>query len=317
MSDDSDGPLFTAALPRTYMAVSGAAVLTTTGALVSDPGRRIAGTGLMLLDVMGFGEDADPPLAPGTRGFEAVRRVRLFHAVARRIVLSTEVGWEERKLGERKFGERKHGKPINQEDLLGTLAAFTVVTIEAMDQMGVQISPQERDDYFHLWLVIGHLLGIDYSQLYRGGVCPEDKYPLTYAEMQLLANVIFERNDEASPQGQELTRASLEETSRSLPWPLSGLPGALTRYLLGDESADMMAVPSAVYSPLVDLLDPFDRLLSRRLRTTMVGHLSTQLTRRLYTRWIREQGEERPPWQTHGLRSQLRPRRWSQTETPS
>ena len=83
------------------MAVSGAAVLTTTGALVSDPGRRIAGTGLMLLDVMGFGEDADPPLAPGTRGFEAVRRVRLFHAVPRRIVLSTEVGWEERKLGER------------------------------------------------------------------------------------------------------------------------------------------------------------------------------------------------------------------------
>jgi len=52
------------------------------------------------------------------------------------------------------------GRPLNQEDLAGTLLTFTTVVFDAFRRSGVETTSDEREEYFHLWRVIGSLLGI-------------------------------------------------------------------------------------------------------------------------------------------------------------
>ena len=184
--------LFTASLPKAYTATRGARVLFSTAELVSDVNRRIAETGRLLLDVMTPDDDG---LSPGTRGYRSALTVRGFHAAIRKLLADQEpwrTEWKE--------------TPINQEDLLGTLATFTVIVIEALETMGIVVSEAEREAYLHTWLVVGHLLGIDYSLL-RRGTFKKTLEPLTYFEMQLVSDSIFRRQATPSPSGQILTRA--------------------------------------------------------------------------------------------------------------
>ena len=112
----------------------------------------------MLLDAMAFADSAAEPLRPDSRAYQAARGVRLFHGAVRHTILAQpEFRWPQDELG----------VPVNQEDLLGTLAAFTVTVIESLDEMGVTCTVEDRDAYLHLWLAIGHLLGVDYDRLYR------------------------------------------------------------------------------------------------------------------------------------------------------
>jgi hypothetical protein len=281
--------LFSASLPMSYTAARGARVLTTTAALVSDARRRLAETGEMLLDAMASDDSSKPPLAPDTRAYNAARGVRLFHGAIRHMIRSDPVvNWHEQRLG----------VPINQEDLLGTLTVFTVAVIESLDQMGVTCEVQDRDDYFHLWLVIGELLGIDFKRFFREGAAPsDDEQPLSYADMQLIARVILGRNAASSPEGRELMTSLLKVSEGSMPPMLKGLPRALTRHLIGDQYAHMLGIPRAgVLRPVIAALQPFNALISRHVRTNALGGLTTSLTRRLYRFWIDEGHGDRPAW---------------------
>jgi hypothetical protein len=112
--------LFSASLPMSYTAARGARVLTTTAALVSDPRRRLAETGQMLLDAMASDDSSKPPLDPDTRAYQAARGIRLFHGAVRHLILTDPgVNWH----------TKTQGIPINQEDLVGTLSVFTVAVI--------------------------------------------------------------------------------------------------------------------------------------------------------------------------------------------
>ena len=53
------------------------------------------------------------------------------------------------------------GVPINQIDLARTLLDFTYVPITAMHRLGVGFTADERDDVYHLFRHVGHLLGLD------------------------------------------------------------------------------------------------------------------------------------------------------------
>jgi ER-bound oxygenase mpaB/B'/Rubber oxygenase, catalytic domain len=281
--------LFSASLPMSYTAARGARVLATTTALVSDARRRLAETGQMLLDAMALDDSSESPLSPNTQAYKAARGVRLFHGAIRHMVRTDPVvNWHEQRLG----------VPINQEDLLGTLTVFTVAVIEALDQMGVTVEVKDRDDYFHLWLVIGDLLGVDYKRFFRTGAEPrDDEEPLSYAEMQLIARVILGRHEASSPDGQALMAALLNVSERSLPPFLKGLPRALTRQLIGKQSADMLGVPrGGVTRLVVAVLQPFNALISPHVPRNALGSLSTALTRRMYRSWIDEGHGGRPPW---------------------
>lgn len=53
------------------------------------------------------------------------------------------------------------GSPINQEELGGTLLAFSSVTLDGLASLGFTPSPADKDAYLHIWRVVGHILGID------------------------------------------------------------------------------------------------------------------------------------------------------------
>ena len=279
--------LFAASLPMSYTAARGARVLTTTAALVSDTHRRLAETGQMLLDAMASDDSSKPPLDPDTHAYQTARGIRLFHGAVRHLILTDgAVNWDTKVLG----------KPINQEDLVGTLSVFTVAVIESLDEMGVTCTVADRDAFFHLWLVIGHLLGINYHGLYRQPP-PNADQPLTYAEMQLLARVILERNADSSPGGRKLMAALLDVSERSMPWFLKDLPRTFTRRLIGNKDADLLGVPRAGPTRLLTtVLRPVNAMISPYVRTNFLGGLTSAVTRRLYRWWIREGHGSRPPW---------------------
>ena len=209
--------LFCASLPMAYTAARGSRVLLETAALVSDVERRIVETGRLLFAVMSP-EPGVRPLRPGSNGYTTALTVRGFHAAMRRML-------EEREPWKSEWtvpmthddsagadlippGARPPEVPINQEDLLGTLTTFTVVVIESLTKMGVKYTDEERDAYLHTWLVVGHLLGVNYDLL-REHPFNKDLEPLTYFEMQLVKEAVFRRHAAPSASGQILTRALL------------------------------------------------------------------------------------------------------------
>jgi hypothetical protein len=282
--------LFAASLPYSYTAARGAQVLTTTKMLVSDAHKRIGETGQMLLDAMASEDASLPPLAEDTLAYKAARGVRLFHGAVRHMLLNDPAA---------EWNEDADGKPINQEDLLGTLAVFTVVIVESLDEMGVTCTVQDRDAYFHLWLVLGDLLGIDYDKLFsRPKHRAKWEPPLTYADMHLLSRVIFQRNAEESDAGQELMTALATVSENSMPRLLKGkgVPAALTRRMIGDEAADMLNVAQArIARAVIAALRPFNALISPYVRTNVFGAFSSDLSSRVYKWWIDQTGA-RPIW---------------------
>jgi hypothetical protein len=278
--------LYCASLPMSYTSGRGSQVLTHTMAMVSDTRRRLAQTGEMLLDVMGANDAADAlPFGPGTAAYRAPRGVRLFHAAVRSM-LRNDPNYDRCTIGE----------PINQEDLLGTLATFTVVVVDALQRFGVPVSDADRDAYVRLWLTTGYLLGIEptllLSRHHPGPV------PLTWEELVALSELIEKRHAGPSTAGRTLMEALLEEEADALPFGLKRLPSACTRHLIGDDHSDDLAVPPAGWTRV--LLRPLpivNRTLFARVYYDLSGWLFAKLARNLYRSWIARSSPGGPhPW---------------------
>ena len=222
--------LFCASLPAAFTGAKGAAILRATGCLEADLDRRINETGRFVFDV----------LMPG--GFEngrAIRSaqcVRLVHGVVRAKVLE----------GRARHGADDQQMPINQEDLLGTLACFSVVVLDALTKMGVSVTRAEAEDYFHLWRVVGAMLGIREAWL-----------PRDLVAARRLASFVRARRAQASPDGRELTRVLVTGIEQHLPARGLGLLApSLVRYFLGDDDAHALGVREGLRAPDVAELLP-------------------------------------------------------------
>ena len=223
--------LFCAALPTTYAAPHGAAVMVATSQLSQRPhvATRLAETGRMIFEAMG-----DTPagsLRPGNQGYVTVRGVRLLHAVVRQALVNGDgVPWPE-----------AHGTPINQEDLLGTLMTFTVTVLDALDRLGVPVNAEEERAYIHAWCVIGALLGIDEAHL-----------PVDPTEARALAQVIAGRQVRPNSAGRALTTELLCEMRLGMPTGCQRLPGALMHHLVPDIATRLrIPAPGPVWRRLV------------------------------------------------------------------
>jgi ER-bound oxygenase mpaB/B'/Rubber oxygenase, catalytic domain len=278
--------LFCGSLPMSYTAVDGTQVLLQTEELLRHTGRRIAQTGEMLLDVMGAND------APGTVPFtfdapsyRAPRGVRLFHAAVRHMLRN-----------ERDYDRQKLGEPINQEDLLGTLIAFTVVVIQALERFGVQMSEEQRDGYVRLWLTVGYLLGIDPALL--GSRRHDGPVPLDFDELVELEGTIARRHAGPSSAGRALMSTLLAQQSAGLPHPLKALPRACTRYLIGDTYSTYLGIAPARWTAL--MLKPLprvNRVVFGRVYYDLAGWLSAKVARNLYRTWIAHASVTEPnPW---------------------
>lgn len=222
--------LWMASIPAGYAGAKDAVVLERTAQLVSHPKRRFLETGQFVLDVMTKGG-----LDDAGAGAADIRHVRLMHAAVRHMLQHEDhdhglTGWNP-----------KYGVPLNQEALLATQFTFSVVGLRSLQRFGVSLSDLDKEAYTHLWSVIGHLMGVR-----------DDLLPLDFADSSTVWDRITAKEYGASEGGTLLTRHAIEVMRQLIPgrW-LDGLPASGIRFLLGDDTADLLEVPRANWTRLL------------------------------------------------------------------
>jgi ER-bound oxygenase mpaB/B'/Rubber oxygenase, catalytic domain len=235
--------LFCYGLPSCYAGAKGVQVLALTTRLFSNPTRRVIETAQMVIDVMAPGG-----LAANGRGIRTAQKVRLMHAAVRYQIATHHLwnpAWD---------------RPINQEDLAGTLLAFSWVCLDGLRQMGFQLSVDEAESYLHSWNVVGHLLGIREALL-----------PTHMAHAEALVRAIQRRQYAACAEGQMMTRALVAMMQHAIPGNIfDAFPAALIRLLLGEEYADLLAVERHRMAEV--LLGPWRHLFA--LKDDLMDHAS-------------------------------------------
>ncbi|CAN5561137.1 hypothetical protein BH10BAC6_BH10BAC6_16780 [soil metagenome] len=230
---DEVGPMYVIALlhkslPECYAAANGAHVLTSTGRLGSfSKGdqqsidilvRRVVETAHFILEVM----DAPNWKPDSKRAIRVIKKIRLFHAGVR-LMQEQKGTWD----------VATYGKPINNEDELGTLLAFSYVALLGLRTLGVYIPPEDEEAIITHWRVIGYFLGISDHIL-----------PTSMAHAADLWHDIDVRQFRASEDGKLLTSALtvfLEDVLFDK--RLRGMPNHLMNQLMDTRMLDMLGVP--------------------------------------------------------------------------
>ncbi len=210
--------LFCASLPAGYAAAVGAEVLAGTGELVGHTKERIFETAQMVSQVMDPGG-----FEPGGSAYVTIRRIRMMHGAVRHLLI--EDGWD----------TEARGVPVHQEHLLATLYTFCLVPLDVVSRFGVRLKDSERDDFLHLWSVVGHLIGIDDRVL-----------PVRYDEAVEAFQLIKVRNYAPSQSGNALTKALTEVIDGMIPFRLlNGLAASALRECNADDVLANIDVPPA------------------------------------------------------------------------
>jgi hypothetical protein len=211
-------------LPFCYLGRNGVPVLAMTNRLSSNPRRRIVETAQMVVDCMSAGGLT----TPGGRGRLTIQKVRLMHATIRRLAPASP-SWK-----------TEYGLPVNQEDLAGTLMAFSYIALDGLKQLGVDLTDQDRQAYLHCWNVVGHLLGVQ-----------EDLLPANLDQAKALTNAIAAHQFGPTNEGQDLTKALVDMVAHVLPGDLlNRMPQIMIRFLLGKERAGWLGISEGLPAEL-------------------------------------------------------------------
>lgn len=276
--------LFCASLPSSYAAAKGVKVLDMTARLDTDARRRVMETGQFLIDVLsrgGLDEDG--------KGRRTIQKVRLMHAAVRHLIKA-------RNNVDPGLWDPDWGEPINQEDLAGTLLAFSYIVVDPIRRLGVHLSANDIDAYLHLWNVVGYLLGVREELLVRDAADAAD-----------LIEAIRRRHFAPSPEGRRMTEALLELLDDMTPgYAFDGTTTPLIRHLIGDETADMIGVPPSDFVDDLGRLSRaadwfFSRVLGWSERESPAYHAMSRLAhpfgrQMLRTLFTLQRGGERAPF---------------------
>ena len=217
------------ALPFCYLGKNGVPVLALTTRLMSNPARRVLETAQMVVDVMqrgGLTSDQG-------RGRRTLQKVRLMHAAVRHLAPRSP-DWK-----------LEYGMPVNQEDLAGTLMAFSFISLEGLRKMGIVVTPSDQEAYLHCWRIVGAMLGLQQSMV-----------PTDMEQAASLVASISRREFAPSDYGVEMTTALMNMLAGMIPGDLfRQTPRLMTRYFLGEEWAKWLGVQesawvNAVLAPL-------------------------------------------------------------------
>lgn len=220
-------------LPYCYAFADGAQVLVRSKRIMDDIGRRLSETALFLLDCY----------RPGTflgndQALLTIAKVRLTHAFSRFFVSQCANDWQ-----------AEWGIPINQEDLIGTNLAFSLMVMRGMEKLDRFPGTEVHEAVLHYWKIIGHFLGID-----------TDYWPETAKEAYELEKLIRKSNLKASAAGETLTRSLLAFFEKNLPnQNLTAFSETIVAYFLGMEASQAVGIsqkvklPKGLYRLLLDL----------------------------------------------------------------
>jgi hypothetical protein len=191
-------------------------VLTLTHRL-NQPHRRLSETAQFVLNMMGR-----EPFGAGGAFVPTIQKTRLIHAAVRYFITQSGT-WD----------IDTDGVPLCQQDMLGALLIFSVQVIDGMRRMGISVTEQEAEDYYHVWRVTGGMLGI-----------PVEAMPQTLDEARQLNAAIVEATYGPSPEGVALTRNLLDVYENLLPGKaFDGVIPAMVRQVIDPQIADWMGVP--------------------------------------------------------------------------
>ena len=210
------------ALPLAYAAGNGVQVVSRARKLKEDPIRRLCDTAQMVINVMQPGE-----LLHGGIGWLSIRKTRLIHGLIRfHTRKNAHASWPV-----------EYGLPINQEDLTGTLLAFSIAVLQGLRKIGARIDAEHGGAYLHAWLQIGRMLGLNPSTL------PENE-----EEAMTLALRIGARQIRATDEGKELSDHLLKAVGSVFRVP--GYAADLSRFFLedspfGNDVAEALKIPSS------------------------------------------------------------------------
>jgi hypothetical protein len=195
-------------LPFCYLGRNGVPVLALTSRLMSNPERRVLETAQMVVDVM----QAGGLTSDQGRGRRTIQKVRLMHAAVR-LLAPRSPEWN-----------TAYGLPVNQEDLAGTLMAFSWVALDGLKKLGLELSAGDQEAYLHCWRLVGAMLGLQDVML-----------PANMQAAAALVETISRREFAASQYGVEMTAALTKMLADIIPGNLfRQTPKLMIRYFLGE-----------------------------------------------------------------------------------
>lgn len=201
-------------LPYCYLGADGAKVLYLSERIRKDTYKRLLETGNFLKAVMKYDNWQNE------RIFAICLKVRLLHAIIRYFTLHS------------KQWDLTWGYPINQEDMLGTNLAFSLVVLRGMEKLGYAVDKSYEEAYLNTWNVIGFLLGVK-----------QEMMPESYLEAVKIDKFIAERQFKQSLEGQELTTSLMQVIRSFAPSEITAnLLQSQSRMLLGEKYAKMLGI---------------------------------------------------------------------------
>ncbi|MFT3764152.1 MAG: oxygenase MpaB family protein [Minicystis sp.] len=179
----------------------------------------------------------------GADGFHITVKVRLMHAEVRRMILRSG-----------RWDEARWGAPINQHDMSATTLLFSLVVLEGLRKLGLQIERDEAEAYVQLWRYVGRVIG-----------CDPELTPASELQSWQLAELIRETQGAPDDDARSLTAALFNSplTVARTPAQMRNaklqrqIGRALARGLLGDDMADALGVPR---TPLVHMVKVIRRV---------------------------------------------------------
>lgn len=208
-------------LPFCYLGKNGVPVLALTTRLMSNPARRVLETAQMVVDVMrSSGLTADQG-----RGRRTLQKVRLMHAAVRYLAPRSPE-WK-----------TEYGLPVNQEDLAGTLMAFSFISLDGLRKLGIAVEPADQEAYLHCWRIVGTMLGLQQNMI-----------PANVDQAAALVATITRREFAPTEYGVELTTALVNMLAEIIPGDLfRQAPRFMIHYFLGDEWAKWLGIQESAW----------------------------------------------------------------------
>lgn len=185
-------------LPMCYICANGAEVLDSTARLIDHPQkpeytRRLLETLQFFINIC-----SDPNfMDPLGSAQSSIKRVRLIHAAIRKYIKET-IDWP-----------KERGLPINQEDELMTIGAFSIQVIFGLERIGIHWGKKEKESWCHLWTAVGYQMGI------------EEKYlPGNFEQFREMSENIYRSQSKYSESGIALVSSVTTFMSSILPYHL-------------------------------------------------------------------------------------------------